>query len=103
MEASNLRFKKKKGEEKGRKRKEKERKKEIPAQLIVIELILITTGDNTIQSRQFTFSRTGHKTKQHYKNSILCEWHLCHCISAITKANSQGGTGIFEDKGLHTL
>ena len=87
--------KKKKGEEKGRKRKEKERKKKNSRSIDynITYTAMITTGN-----LQFTFSRTGHKTKQHYKNSTHCEWHLRHCISTITKANSQGGTEILKIK-----
>lgn len=90
-----LRFKKEKGEEKGRKRKEKERKKKNSRSIDynTTYTVMITTGN-----LQFTFSRTGHKTKQHYKNSTHCEWHLRHCISTITKANSQGGTEILKIK-----
>ena len=95
LEALNLRFKKKKGEEKGRKRKEKERKKKNCHSIDynITYTVMITTGN-----LQFTFSRTGLKTKQHYKNSTHCEWHLRHCISTITKANSQGGTEILKIK-----
>ena len=87
--------KKKKGEEKGRKRKEKERKKKNSRSIDynITYTVMITTGN-----LQFTFSRTGHKTKQHYKNSTHCEWHLRHCISTITKANSQGDTEILKIK-----